>query len=48
VPNGDWTNEQRIKQYESEVSETYGAVTFTVDLDCADTWTTPANDNSGC
>ena len=43
VPNGDWTNQQRLKQYVVQVqSPSYGGVSLPIDEDCANSWTTPS------
>ncbi len=42
VPNGDWVSQQRLKQYNGDVSQNYGGVTMTVDEDCANSLTTPS------
>lgn len=40
--SGDWVNHQRLKQYDSDVSEKYGGVPLVVDQDCANAVTTPS------
>lgn len=35
VPSGDWTNHQRLKQYNNSHNETWNGVTLSVDDDCA-------------
>ena len=43
VPNGDWTNQQRLKQYVVQVqSPPYGGVSLLIDEDCANSLTTPS------
>ena len=36
IPAGDWANHQRIKQYDGDVTETWGSVTIQIDHDYLD------------
>ena len=50
VPNGDWTNQQRLKQYDHNyTTPPYGGLSLTVDQDCANSITTPSGlETSNC
>lgn len=50
VPNGDWTNHQRLKQYTAGHNETHNGVTLLVDDDCANGPTDPSGGgtNNSC
>jgi hypothetical protein len=47
VANGNWSNHQRLKQYNNTHSETWNGVQLWVDDDCANGPVAPANPNGG-
>lgn len=47
VQNGDWVDNQRIKQYEANIMLQFGGISRNGDMDCADYATSPGGVNMG-